>query len=102
MTNYKLSLSKLAVKDVDNAILWYKEQQSGLESKFLDELREHYKRILEYPENYGFYSFILHLRHLKLKRFPYYIFYRIDGKTIRIAGIIHSSRSPDFIRRRYL
>lgn len=101
MTNYELALSELAVEDVNDIILWYKEQQPGLEYKFLEELRSNYRRVLTHPEMYGFYRVAISLRHIRMKRFPYYILYAIDGDIIRIAGIVHTARSPQFVRRRY-
>jgi plasmid stabilization system protein ParE len=40
------------------------------------------------------------IRRAALHRFPYGIFYILDGETIRVIAILHRARSPEQWRRR--
>jgi toxin ParE1/3/4 len=40
------------------------------------------------------------IRRAALHRFPYGIFYLVDGDTIRVLAILHRARSPEHWRRR--
>ncbi len=101
MNEYELLIGEVAVEDVNDIILWYKEIRNGLENNFVSALQSQYNNILIRPDMFGFYRITPQFRYVKLKRFPYYILYKVDGYVIRIVGIIHTARSPKFIRRRY-
>ena len=41
-----------------------------------------------------------HIRRAALRRFPYGIFYMVDGGTIRVIAILHKARNPELWRHR--
>ena len=76
-----------------DAYSWYEIQLEGLGESFLYELETGYKRILGNPT---FYSFLENgFRRISLKRFPYIIIYEIDGNSIVVYAIFHTSRDPE-------
>jgi toxin ParE1/3/4 len=101
MFNYSLVLSTKALNDTRKALAWYDDISINIKLQFIDELDVFYDRIEKNPERYGYFKPLIHLRRAKLKQFPYYILYTINVDIIRIAGVVHTSRSPRFVRRRY-
>lgn len=52
--------------------------------------------IARYPK--GFPKVHGEFRRRLLRRFPYAIYYRLEGSTIIIFGLFHCARDPRFIR----
>ena len=94
----KIVLRRLAKLDLREARNWYDERQPGLGDALLDEVEAALEQIRELPE--------LHprvdgrIRRAALQRFPYGLFYVVDGETIRVIAILHGARSPESWRRR--
>ncbi|MEA1934813.1 MAG: type II toxin-antitoxin system RelE/ParE family toxin [Thermodesulfobacteriota bacterium] len=83
-----------AFEELNDAIVYYEEQQAGLGLKLKDEIDQHVNWILG---NYtvpqirrGGY------RRVNLKVFPYYIAYIIREGTIWILAIAHGHRKPEY------
>jgi plasmid stabilization system protein ParE len=88
-----------AAADIEDAYQWYESQQPGLGEEFLAALGGAHDRIVEHPEAFP----ILHRntrRALIPRRFPYGLFYRIDGETIIIVAFMHAKRDPRRWQRR--
>ena len=49
MKSYRLEATPSADLDIEAAFEWYEDEESGLGSEFLDELRLAYQRILDHP-----------------------------------------------------
>lgn len=41
------------------------------------------------------------VRSIRVKKFPYIIFYKVDNQSINIFGIIHTKRNPYLIKERF-
>ena len=70
-----------AAADIEDAYRWYESRQPGLGEELLTALASIHDRIVESPEAFP----ILHRntrRALIPRRFPYGLFYRLDGETI--------------------
>lgn len=89
-----------AFEELNDAIAYYEEQQTGLGLKLKEELDQHINWILRnstVPQiRKGGY------RRVNLKIFPYYIAYIIRGETLWILAIAHGYRKPEYwIKRKY-
>lgn len=98
MSEYRL-IAELSVDlDVEAAFEWYEREQAGLGVEFLDELRATYDRIgdgpLKYEELRG------GIRHALLKRFPYAVYFAVEGDIIVVVAVLHASRDPTEWQRR--
>jgi plasmid stabilization system protein ParE len=80
-------------------VRWYESQRQGLGEEFLAAPASIRDRILDHPQGYP----VLHRttrRALLPRRFPYGLFYRIDGEAIVIVACLHARRDPRQWRRR--
>src|SRR5688572_2758641 len=87
----KIVIRPLAETDLDDAISWHNEQKENLWERFLFEFREILTILSFHP--YAFRKRYKHVRAFGLKRFPYKIYYLIDGSTIHVLAVIHQKRS---------
>ncbi|HEV3457293.1 MAG TPA: type II toxin-antitoxin system RelE/ParE family toxin [Thermoanaerobaculia bacterium] len=91
-------LRRAAKRDLAEARDWYEERQTGLSDAFRIEVDAILQRVREHPEMYPRVD--NRIRRAALHRFPYGIFYILDGETIRVIAILHRARSPEQWRRR--
>ena len=81
-----------AVQDLDNAVLWYENNQKGLGERFLLAVDASIESI---TRNYNTYPQIYkNFRRKIIKKFPYSIVYCIEGNTIVVLAVFHSKRNP--------
>ena len=85
---YKVVFKKTAQTHIEQAATWYSLQQSGLETRFLDEIDEAVDTLALNPFFAVRYADV---RSILLKNFPYLLFYRINElkKTIKIIAVLH-------------
>ena len=79
-----------ANRHVAGAFEWYEQQRAGLGSEFLSAVDEAIELLQQMPE----LGHVVHrdLRRLSLRRFPYVIYYRITGSSVRIRACLHERR----------
>lgn len=93
--NFKVIYNPDIYKDIQQAIDWYNEQQSGLGLRFYKILN---KRLNSLKTDALLYTIRYDdIRCLPLRNFPYMIHYRVDReqKVVKIEAIIHMGRNPD-------
>jgi len=100
MSEQKLVVGKNATSDITDICEWYSYQQFGLEKRFLTELESFYSKMLKNPERYRFHLGSGEIRKVRLKMFPYHVFYSVLNQSIEIVGVIHVSRSEEYVRER--
>jgi len=95
---YEMDYSELARDDVREITLWYRNEQEGLEFRFLLSLDAAVNSLSKNPVIYqiNFGS----IRSVLLYRFPYRVYYFIENNRIIISGVIHVNRSPRVIKKR--
>jgi len=79
-----------AETDVADAAAWYEIQRAGLGAEFLDEILSTCSSIAENPEIYP----LVHrkARRVIIHKFPFGIYYRIEGRLVTIVAVMHGSR----------
>lgn len=90
MTEYVLIISDESRLDIIDAVSWYEMRKSRLGKDFQICLEAGFKQILKDPNL--FQKRYKDLRIYFIKRFPYGIHYLLDGDTIKVIGVLHTSR----------
>lgn len=98
MTQYGLRADPLADLDVEAVVRWYERQRSGLGRDFLRELRAAYARIL--AGLLGYQGVRWDTRRALLRRFPYAVYFLVDGDVVVVVAVLHTSRDPAEWQRR--
>ena len=79
-----------AERDIENARQWYEKQQIGLGDRFLDEIG-HAVLALKKDAN-CFPLYYRRFRRVLLPRFPYKIFFVIEGDRALVFRILHAKQ----------
>lgn len=92
MTEYRLISEPPADLDVEAAFEWYENEREGLGLEFLDELRAAYNRIADGPLKYE--ELRGGIRRALLRRFPYAVYFALEGDAVVVVAVLHASRDP--------
>jgi toxin ParE1/3/4 len=84
--------------DVEAAFDWYEREEPGLGLDFLEQLRTTYHRILESP--LGYQELRSGIRRTLTQRFPYGVYFSIEGEVIVVVAVLHTARDPAEWQRR--
>lgn len=98
MTSYRIEAEPAVEADVESAFDWYELEESGLGLEFLEELRSAYHRILDSP--LGYQELRSGLRRALTRRFPYAVYFSIEGEVIVVVAVLHTARDPAEWQRR--
>ena len=90
---YSIIIDPRAILEIQDAINYYDEQQSGLGQRFETELNKH---ILKLEKNPYFRIRYDNVRCLPVKKFPYLVHYTLDEakNLVSIHAVFHTSRDP--------
>jgi toxin ParE1/3/4 len=89
----EIRLKEEAEADLEEASVWYQQQQRGLGYEFLDEVVSLLRSIQQNP--FGFPIVHRNTRRALTKRFPFGAFYRVESEHIVVLAIMHASRHPN-------
>ena len=98
MIRYAIEAESAVEADVEAAFDWFEGEESGLGFEFLEELRAAYDRILDHP--FGYQDLRSGIRRALTRRFPYAIYFSIEGETIVIVAVLSTARDPAEWQRR--
>lgn len=94
---YKIIVSPIALKNIDNAVEYYTKQASKkVALAFLDDYQKVYKALQKNP----FYQFHdSNYRYLPFKKFPYIAFFIVDepSKIVFLNAVFNTHQNPDKI-----
>jgi len=93
----KIEILAEAKEDLISGYHFYEAQSPGLGSYFLDSLYSDIDSLLFYA---GVHRVVLGYHRCLSRRFPFAIYYRIEGDTIRIRSILDCRRHPARVRKR--
>jgi plasmid stabilization system protein ParE len=88
--NWRVIIRPNAEADLSEARAWYESQRAGLGDELLDEVRRTVGLLANDPERRPFYH--RDFRRLLTRRFPYKLFYRIEGDRVIVFRILHAKR----------
>ncbi len=78
--------------DIEAAFNWYESERPVLGLEFLDELRSAYNRTAENPLKYQILRGAI--RRALLRRFPYAVYFAVEGEVAVILTVLHVSQDP--------
>lgn len=89
---YRLVVRRQAKADIREAALWYESQRLGLGRAFVQQIDALLDRVRLNPMQYQ----IVHreVRRAVPRRFPYGVFYRVDGADVLVFAIVDLRRDP--------
>jgi plasmid stabilization system protein ParE len=99
VTEYRIEAGPSVEADVEASFDWYEDEQIGLGFEFLDQLRAAYLRILDGPFKYV--ELRSGIRRALTKRFPYAIYFSIEGSIVVVLAVLHTARDPAEWQRRF-
>ena len=94
----KLRFSAAARRDLNEAALWLELQQPGLGERFLEEVAQAQRLILDHPE--AWHPLGPRLRRCRLKRFRYGLIYSLTADVVEVIAVAHYRQKPDYWRDR--
>jgi toxin ParE1/3/4 len=95
---YSIEAESAVDADVEAAFDWFEGEEPGLGFQFLEELRAAYQRILDHP--FGYQDQRSGIRRALTRRFPYAVYFSIEGETIVIVAVLRTARDPAKWQRR--
>ncbi len=95
---YAVRLREEAEFDLEDAASWYESQKAGLGSEFLDTVLEMLNSIEQSPTSYPIVHRNTH--RAVLPKFPFSVFYFVNGSEISVVSVMHGSRHPSKWQRR--
>lgn len=92
---YKLIFRPEVEEDAIAGYAWYQKKAAGLGEEFLTQFFKYTSDIprkpLVYRKTYG------EFRRCLLKKFPYAIYFQIEGDKVIVFGLFHCARDPKAI-----
>lgn len=100
MKKYKIIVLELAMADIREARFWYNNQQKGLGLKLQADMKTTLLKIARNPTSFAMRYLDLRLANFVV--FPYAVHFYIDenNSTVFITAVVHTSRHPDFNKKR--
>ena len=81
-----------AETDLAEQFDWYEQRKQGLGYEFLAEIRSSFRQIEETPlRNAQVYK---SARRALVRRFPFKVFYLVEGEKVEVIAVIHARRDP--------
>jgi plasmid stabilization system protein ParE len=85
-----VSIRLAAETDVAEAREWYESQRAGLGDEFLASVAQALMRLEESPEQFPVYY--KDFRRVLTERFPYKVFFRVEGEAVIVFRVLHAAR----------
>ena len=98
MKRYSVRTAPAVEADVEAAFDWYEGEEPELGFGFLEELRAAYQRILDQP--FGYQELRSGIRRALTRRFPYAVYFAVEGESIVIVAVLSTARDPAEWQRR--
>lgn len=97
---FRLLVRPEAEQDIAEAFDWYEARKPGLGTEFIEAMAAALSRIQEAPLAHP----LIHreARRTLVKRFPYVVYFVLEGQLISVVACFHAKRSPAKWKRRLL
>jgi plasmid stabilization system protein ParE len=84
--------------EYDEAAGWYENQRSGLGIEFVSEIERALLQACEMPQRFP--RMLADVRCVRVRRFPYSIFFRVRSNQLIVLCVFHARRDPAVWRER--
>jgi len=93
LKTYRIKVEPEAHQDIQEAIDWYNQQQSGLGRRFHTEIKASFKKLKIHPVFQFRYD---NVHCFVMNKFPYMVHYTIDeeNKIVIVRAVLGTSRDP--------
>ena len=98
MPQFAVEFHPLAADEAEAAERWYRERNETASARFQRELDRAVDLISERPNTCSRY--LLNTRRVLLRRFPFFVVYRVRGDNVQIVAVAHARRRPGYWRER--
>jgi plasmid stabilization system protein ParE len=98
MPQFAVGFHPLAADEAQAAERWYRERNEIASARFQRELDRAIDRISERPEAGS--PYLSSTRRVLLRRFPFFVVYRVRGDSVQIVAVAHARRRPGYWRAR--
>ncbi len=95
---YRLVVTPEAEDDLGEIFTWYETHRAGLGHEFLLQVDAGFRFIERSPATFA--EQYRGVRRYLLRRFPYKVFYHVEGDLVVVLAIIFGGRDPNWIKRR--
>ena len=89
---------KAARLEYDEAASWYESQRSGLGAEFVTEIEHALQQACEMPQRFP--RMLEEVRCVRVRRFPYSIFFKVRDDKLVVLAVFHVRREPAVWRER--
>lgn len=89
--SWKVTIRRRARADLRESRDWYDRQRSGLGSEFLLAVADAMVVLEQAPERHPVYY--RDFRRVLTGRFPYAIYYRVEGDEVLVYRVLHGARN---------
>ena len=90
--NGQVAMRPAAEIDLREARDWYDRQRAGLGNEFLLAVADAMTTLEQSPQRHP--PYYRDFRRVLTDRFPYKVFYRIEGQAVIVFRILHAARDP--------
>jgi plasmid stabilization system protein ParE len=87
---WAVTIGPRAERDIEEARYWYEKQQMGLGDRFLQEIGQAVLILKNDADRFPLYH--RRFRRVLLPRFPYKIFFVLDGNRALVFRVLHARR----------
>lgn len=84
--------------DIQAAAVWYEDQRFGLGARFLDELDQVFRRIVDNPKQFPRLEDEVHCA--LLGHFPYGVYFHVEEGSVNVLAVLHLHRHPEMWKSR--
>ena len=98
MSRFAVEFHPLAADEVEAAERWYRERNEIASARFQREIDRAVDLISERPNTGS--PYLGSTRRVLLRRFPFFVVYRMRGDNAQIVAVAHARRRPGYWRAR--
>ena len=98
MPQFAVEFHPLAADEAQAAERWYRERNETASGRFQRELDRAVERISQGPESGS--PYLSNTRRVLLRRFPFFVVFRVRGDNVQIVAVAHARRRPGYWRAR--
>ena len=88
--SHELVVLPQAAHDANEAFVWYELREPGVGEEFLEQLELCQQTIAADPERAR--RIRGNVRKVKMRRFPYFIYYTLDSDEVTVMAVLHGAR----------
>ncbi len=98
MTQFAVEVHPLAADEAEAAERWYRERNETAATRFRRELDRAVDLVSDRPQ--GGSPYLGNTRRILLRRFPFFVVYRVLDERVQIVAVAHARRQPGYWRGR--